>query len=72
MRVTVSFELPGELARELEDLAQQTGRRREDLLQEAIKLYLWELKRERLRAELRPLAERAGLATEEEVFEKVS
>lgn len=72
MGVTLSLELPEDLARELEDFARQAGRKKEELLQESLKFYLWELKREKLRAELKPLAEKAGLATEEEIFKKIS
>ncbi|MBX6423902.1 CopG family ribbon-helix-helix protein [Thermosulfurimonas sp. F29] len=72
MRAVLSISLPEKLARELDAFARETGRNKSDIVRESLRLYLWETRFRRLKRELRPLAKKAGLMTEEDVFERIS
>ncbi|OAQ19965.1 ribbon-helix-helix protein, CopG family [Thermosulfurimonas dismutans] len=72
MRAVLSVSLPEKLARELEAFAKETGRNKSDIVRESLTLYLWEARFKRLRKQLRPFAKKAGLMTEEDVFEQIS
>jgi len=70
MRAVLSISLPEKLARELDAFAKETGRNKSDIVRESVSLYLWEARMKRLKKQLRPLAKKAGLVTEQDVFEK--
>ncbi len=72
MRAVLSISLPEKLAKELDAFAKETGRNKSDIVRESVSLYLWEARFKRLKRQLRPLAKKAGLVTEEDVFEQVS
>lgn len=72
MRAVLSISLPEKLAKELDAFAKETGRNKSDIVRESISLYLWEARFKRLRRQLRPLAKKAGLMVEEDVFEQIS
>ena len=72
MRAVLSISLPEKLAKELDAFAKETGRNKSNIVRESISLYLWEARFKRLRRQLRPLAKKAGLMVEEDVFEQIS
>ncbi len=72
MRTVLSISLPEKLAKELDAFARETGRNKSDIVRESLSLYLWEARFKRLKKELRPLAKKAGLLTEEDVFKQIS
>lgn len=72
MRAVLSISLPEKLAEELESLARETGRNKSDIVRQSLSLYLWEVRFKRLKKQLRPLAKKSGLVSEEDVFELVS
>ena len=72
MRAVLSISLPEKLAKELDAFAKETGRNKSDIVRESLSLYLWEVRMKRLKKQLRPLAKKAGLMTEEDVFEQIS
>ena len=72
MRSVLSISLPEKLAKELEVFAKETGRNKSDIVRESLSMYLWEARFKKLRQQLRPYAKKAGLLTEEDVFEQVS
>lgn len=72
MRSVLSISLPEKLAKELEVFAKETGRNKSDIVRESLSMYLWEARFKKLRKQLRPYAKKAGLLTEEDVFEQVS
>lgn len=72
MRAVLSISLPEKLAEELESFARETGRNKSDIVRQSLSLYLWEARFKRLKKQLRPLAKKSGLVSEEDVFELVS
>jgi len=72
MRSVLSISLPEQLAKELDAFARQTGRSKSEHVRESLGLYLWEERVKRIRKQLRPLAKRQGIVTEEDVFDQVS
>ena len=72
MRSVLSISLPEKLAKELDTFAKETGRSKSDIVRESISLYLWEARFKRLRKQIRPLAKKAGLISEEDVFKQIS
>ena len=72
MRKVLSVSLPENLAKELDALAKKTGRSKSDIVRESVSLYLWEARFKELKKKLRPVAKKAGILTEEDVFEQFS
>ncbi|WP_456371245.1 ribbon-helix-helix protein, CopG family [Thermodesulfatator atlanticus] len=72
MRAVLSISLPEKLAKELDTFARETGRSKSDIVRESVSLYLWEERMKRLKKQFRPLAKKAGLLTDEDVFEQIS
>lgn len=72
MRTVLSISLPEKLRKDLELLARQTGRNKSDIIRESLSRYRWEAKFKQVRRQIRPYAKKAGLVTEEEVFEQIS
>ena len=71
-RGTLTLRLDGELERDLDRLAKQTGRTRSDLARDALRRQLSLLRFERLRNKVLPFAEARGLLTDEDVLSAVS
>ncbi len=72
MRTVLSIYLPEDLYRRLDSFAKETGRNKSDVVRESINLYLWEKRFERVKGKIRPLARKAGIITEEDVFKSIS
>lgn len=71
-RGALTIRLDEAMERELERLAEQTGRTRSDLARDAIRRQLALLRFEHLRNKVLPFAEARGLLTDEDVFSKIS
>lgn len=71
-RGALTIRLDEEMERELERLAEQTGRTRSDLARDALRRRLALLRFEHLRNKVLPFAEARGLLTDEDVFSKIS
>lgn len=61
-----------ELERRLDELAARTGRKRSDIVREALRRQLAAETFEQLRREILPFAEARGYLTDEDVFRDVS
>ena len=72
MRAVLSVSLLGKLAKELEEFAKQTGRSKSEIVRESLSLYLWENRLKHLKKQLKPFAKKAGMVSEEDVFNQVS
>jgi len=72
MRSVLSVSLPDRLVEELKSLARETGRNKSDIIRESLSLYIWETRLKRLKKQFKPLAKKAGLVTEEDVFKQIS
>lgn len=72
MRTTVTVSLPEEMRRDLDRLAKEDGVSRSDLVRESLRHYLFSRRLRRLRQRLVPLAQRQGIFTDEDVFERIS
>ncbi len=72
MREVISVSVPKETVLKLESFAKETGRSRSDIIRESINFYLWEKQLGKLKKEFKPLAKKAGILTEEDVFEQIS
>ncbi len=72
MREVLSVSLPEKLAKELESFAKETGRSKSDIIRESLSIYLWEARLKSIKRKLKPFAKKAGLITEEDVFEQIS
>ncbi|HVZ85703.1 MAG TPA: ribbon-helix-helix protein, CopG family [Polyangia bacterium] len=71
-RGALTIRLDEAMERELERLAEQTGRTRSDLARDALRRQLALLRFEHLRNKVLPFAEARGLLTDEDVFSKIS
>ena len=72
MRATLTISLPTNLVRELGRETRARGATRSAVVREALEDHLWRLRCERVERTLEPLARRAGIYTEEDVFRLVS
>ena len=72
MTATVTIRLDGALQMRLARLSTASGRTRSEIVREALDRQLALIEFENARRKTRPLAERAGLLTDEDVFEVVS
>lgn len=72
MRTVVSISLPGEISKELNNLAKKTGRNKSDIIKEALSLFLWETKLKDVQRRLGRRAKKIGIVTEEDVFREIS
>lgn len=72
MRTVLSVSLPEPLAAELSRLATKTGRTKSDIVKESVSQYLWEARFRAVRRRLIRRAKRAGMVTEDDVFQAVS
>lgn len=69
---SISVRLSDELQKKLDDVAERNNKSRSDVLREALSSYLKLEEFQRLRREMIPEAEAAGIYTDEDVFEDIS
>ena len=72
MKTTLTIRLDEELERWLEQLCQQTGRNRSEIVRDALRRQLSLLRFEHLRRRVLPFAEARGYLTDEDVFRDLS
>ena len=72
MKATLTIRLDEELERWLEQLCQQTGRNRSEIVRDALRRQLSMLRFEHLRRRILPFAEARGYLTDEDVFRDLS
>jgi len=72
MREVVSVSFPRELASELNRLAKRSGRTRSELIQEALRAYLWDERFRKIVKSARAKAKKRGFVTDEDVFKAIS
>ena len=72
MRTVLSVSLPESMSVELDRLAKSTGRNKSDIVKESLGIFLWEMKLRAVQKRLGPKAKKAGLVSEEDVFNDVS
>lgn len=71
MRSVVTISLPPKLAKELEQAAKRLGVPKSQYVRKAIERALLAQKFEQLRKELVPAARKAGIVTDEDVFDRI-
>ena len=69
---TLTVRIDPDLADELERACTETGRSRGDLVRDALRRQLRLLRFEKIRSKVLPLAEAAGLLTDDDVFRSIS
>ena len=72
MRTVLSVSLPDILAKDLSDLASETGRNKSDIVKESLSLFLWEMKLRAVQKNLGPKAKKLGIVSEDDVFKTFS
>ena len=72
MRAAVTVSLPPDLLKKVDRLAKKKGIGRSDFIREAINRYIWQMKFEGLRENMRIQARKKGIFTEEDVFKEIS
>jgi len=69
---TITVRLDEQLLPTLDEVCRRSGRTRSDVIREALKRHLAQLRFEQLRRRVMPLAEARGYLTDEDVFKTVS
>ncbi len=72
MKAVVTIRLETELQRELDEVCQQLGRTRSEVVRDALRRQLRLMRFERTRRRLTPYGEARGYLTDEDVFRDVS
>jgi metal-responsive CopG/Arc/MetJ family transcriptional regulator len=72
VRAAVTVSLPPDLLKKVDRLAKKKGIGRSDFIREAINRYIWQMKFEGLRENMRIQARKKGIFTEEDVFKEIS
>lgn len=72
MRAAVTVSLPPDLLKKVDRLAKKKCIGRSDFIREAINRYIWQMKLEGLRENMRIQARKKGIFTEEDVFKEIS
>ena len=72
MRSVLSISLPEKMGSELDQFAKRTGRNKSDVVKESLAIYLWEARFQNARRRLGAKAKKAGIITEDDVFQTVS
>ena len=72
MKEVVTIRLDTELQRELDEVCEQLGRTRSEVVRDALRRQLSLMRFERTRRRLAPYAEARGYLTDEDVFRDVS
>jgi metal-responsive CopG/Arc/MetJ family transcriptional regulator len=68
----ITVRLEHDLEPLLDEVCRRSGRTRSDVVREALRRYLAQLRFEQLRRRVMPFAEARGYLTDEDVFNKVS
>ncbi len=71
-REVVTVRLDDDLKPVLDEVCRRLGRSRSEVMREALRRHLGQLRFEQLRRRTMPFAEARGYLTDEDVFEKVS
>lgn len=71
-RSTVTIRMDADLKRQLNDMCEQTGRTRSDLIREALKRQIAIIRFRQIRNKVQPLAKARGYFTDEDVFRDIS
>jgi metal-responsive CopG/Arc/MetJ family transcriptional regulator len=69
---TITVRLDDELAPILDEVCRRSGRTRSEVIREALRRHLAQLRFEQLRRRVMPFAEARGYLSDEDVFNKVS
>ncbi len=69
---TITVRLDDDLAPILDEVCRRSGRTRSEVMREALRRHLVQLRFEQLRRRVMPFAEARGYLTDEDVFEAVS
>ena len=72
MKSAVTIRLDDDLDEQLEELVQESGRSRSEIVREALRRELLRMQFERIREQVMPFAEARGFLTDEDVFREVS
>ena len=72
MRAAVTISLPPDLLKKVDRLAKKKGIGRSDFIREAINRYIWQMRFEELRENMKIQARKKGIFTEEDVFKEIS
>ena len=72
MKEVVTIRLDTKLQRELDEVCEQLGRTRSEVVRDALRRQLSLMRYERTRRQLTPFAEARGYLTDEDVFRDVS
>ena len=72
MRETITISLPGSLRERLDKMVETAQVNRSDVVREALRQYLQREEFQRLRREMIPQAQKQGVYTDEDVFERIS
>ena len=72
MRAAVTVSLPPDLLKKVDRLAKKKGIGRSDFIREAINRYIWQMRFEELRENMKIQARKKGIFTEEDVFKEIS
>ncbi len=69
---TITVRLDDDLAPILDEVCRRSGRTRSEVMREALRRHLGQLRFEQLRRRVMPFAEARGYLTDEDVFDQVS
>lgn len=72
VRAAVTISLPPDLLKKVDRLAKKKGIGRSDFIREAINRYIWQMRFEELRENMKIQARKNGIFTEEDVFKEIS
>lgn len=70
--MTLSLTLPDQLAQELEQESKERNVEATEIIRKALRGYLYSQRMDRIRAEMRPYAEKAGFLSEDDIFREIS
>ena len=68
----LTLQLPDEIVQEFEQLVSAEKQSRENVFIKALRLYMYQKNAAKIRRSLRPYAEKAGIHTEEDLFNHLS
>ena len=67
----LTFQLPDDIVQEFEQLVMAEKQSRENVFIKALRLYMYQKNAAKIRRSLRPYAEKAGIFTEEDLFNQL-
>ena len=68
----LTLQLPDEIVQQFEQLVSAEKQSRENVFIKALRLYMYQKNAAKIRRSLRPYAEKAGIHTEEDLFNQLS